>query len=111
MGQGRPLFEQGVCSGSSITVIRCKPQATLLRIRRVNLGSDVRTSCQQPDALESCSTPKKIDSKPKSQAVGGGKLEKKHSKKRELRSHSSSRVLPKQDQVPGVCGRSSRRCP
>lgn len=34
----RPLFEQGVSEGAAITVVRCKPQATLLRIRRVNLG-------------------------------------------------------------------------
>lgn len=48
---GQPLFAQGVADGSTITVTRCKPQATLLRIRRVNLGDDIRTSCKQPEAV------------------------------------------------------------
>lgn len=48
---GQPLFAQGVVDGSTITVTRCKPQATLLRIRRVNLGDDIRTSCKQPETV------------------------------------------------------------
>jgi len=39
-----PMFSQGVVNDSTIMVIRHKPQATLLRIRRVNLGDDVRAS-------------------------------------------------------------------
>jgi hypothetical protein len=48
---GQPLFGQGVADGSTITVTRCKPQATLLRIRPVNLGDDVRSACKQPETV------------------------------------------------------------
>jgi hypothetical protein len=43
----RPLFEQGVSDGEEITVIHCKPQATLLRIRRCNIG-DTSVPCKTP---------------------------------------------------------------
>jgi len=47
--RSRPLFEQGVSEGAAITVVRCKPQATLLRIRRVHLGDTsvpIKNACR-----------------------------------------------------------------
>lgn len=35
---GCPLFQQGVNQAAVVTLVSCKPQATLLRIRRVNIG-------------------------------------------------------------------------
>jgi len=82
----RPLFEQGVLEGASITVVRCKPQATLLRIRRVNLG-DTSVPCRRSVTEEAAAAPHSLS------------FPTKFNPRDMVRSHSAAKLAPKRTEL------------